>query len=107
MENKQCSCFSWGVKALSSGKNNYIVWLICCLLAFHLNAYAEIQQADKQVTFASQTLTIKQLFIGINKQTGYRFFFNNNVLNVEQRVTLPKKSLEECLGRQVYLQGDG
>lgn len=93
MENKQCSCFSWGVKALSSGKNNYIVWLICCLLAFHLNAYAEIQQADKQVTFASQTLTIKQLFIGINKQTGYRFFFNNNVLNVEQRVTLPKKSL--------------
>ena len=93
MENKQCSCFSWGVKALSSGKNSYIVWLICCLLAFHLNAYAGIQQADKQVSFTSRTLTIKQLFIGINKQTGYRFFFNNNVLNVEQRVTLPKKSL--------------
>lgn len=93
MKNKPCSCFSQGGNTLSSWKNNYIVWLVCCLLAFHVQAYAGTQQADKKVTFDNKTLTIKQLFAGITTQTGYHFFYSNSHLNVEQTVNLPKKTL--------------
>lgn len=93
MKNKQCGCFSRGCDAFLSGKNNLIVWLVCCLLAFHVQAFASDQQAGKKVTFASKTLTMKQLFTGITSQTGYRFFYSNTHLNVEQTVQLPKKTL--------------
>ena len=93
MKNKQYGCFSRGCDAFYAGKSNLIVWLVCCLLAFHVQAFASDQQAGKKVTFASKTLTIKQLFTGITTQTGYHFFYSNTHLNVEQTVHLPKKTL--------------
>ena len=94
MRNKQYSCFSRKCKTFLSGKNNFIVCLVCCLLAIHAYAYAAPLQVSKKVSFANQTLTIKQVFTSITTQTGYRFFYNNNTLNVGRTVTLPKKKME-------------
>lgn len=79
---------------LQQTRHFHILWLLCCLLTMPAYANAGLPQTGKTVSFARQTLSLKQVFADITAQTGYRFFYNNNVLDTEQQVQLPSKALQ-------------
>ena len=55
----------------------------------------------QKVTLPNQTVTIKQVMSQIEKQTGYKFFYNNTQINVTRKVTISsrKENLDEVLNR--------
>jgi len=61
--------------------------LIIFILTITLSqAYARAQ--DQVVTLSGQNMPLKQVFKAIEKQTGYAFFYSNNLLNESHPVTL-------------------
>lgn len=73
--------------------------IVVFLIAGVLNAHGATLLKDEVVSFTKQTLPLSQLFKQITSQTGYKFFYSDDELNVSKNVTLPALSLkvEEAL----------
>ncbi|WP_211218115.1 TonB-dependent receptor [Niabella aurantiaca] len=69
---------------------SFLRLLLCCYGCFHIGAGIHAQKGTLQstVTIRQQNGSLYQLFRSIKKQTGFVFFYSNQVLNDREKVSL-------------------
>lgn len=71
-------------------QNQTLMMLLVLLLAFWLLPSKALAQSQ-QVTLPAKTVTVKQMFDAIEKQTNFKLVYSNVNISVSDRVSVPKK----------------
>lgn len=67
------------------GRNLLCVALYCCI---SLTLLAQNNHTNKKVTVTGRKLPIREIFKSISRQTGLHFFYQNDQLNHDERITV-------------------
>jgi TonB-linked SusC/RagA family outer membrane protein len=63
-----------------------LTWLL--ILAICLHSTASVWSQTTSISLKVNNTTLQELFLTIENQTGYRFFYNNDEVDVSQKVTV-------------------
>lgn len=66
------------------------------ILAICLQVSASVWSQNTRVTLKENSTTLQELFMTIENQTGYRFFYNNDEVDVSQKITI--KGTDQAVG---------
>lgn len=71
-------------------KKIYLVMKLSWLLIFAicLNSSASVWSQTASISLRKSNTTLQELFVTIERETGYRFFYNNDEVDVSQKVTV-------------------